>query len=240
MHVHNRYKIKWGDTLSRIGRKFGYSNAGPIYAYPLNNQFFKKKSPNDIKAGQQIYIPYHPDLLRKIISTSEFLIEDTIKFMKSMLRRESIEADRIKNYLVQMDVISCIGTIVVSLASFSIQAARGTVTSSQALKWLLLDHEPGLWGNVTTLVVPSPSKPKRDFRFLVRHTLGPWSPSYWVHLWLAFKDKDEELFLFGTDAIVIRNKNAIKKQAYADIEKLRRAIITARTQLSMPFYSRRI
>jgi hypothetical protein len=82
--------------------------------------------------------------------------------------------------------------------------------------------------------------PERDFKFWVRHALGPWNPSFWASVYAAVKEGDLDLYLYGPDAIAFQQKLKIKAQAEADIAKLRAHLNEAQRQLLQPFYKQRI
>ena len=76
-------------------------------------------------------------------------------------------------------------------------------------------------GDLAPLIIPSPSSPKKVFKFVVRHTLGPWTPSFWTSVWIAIKQGDVDLYLYGSDAVAYRTAMQIKDQADRDITKLK-------------------
>ena len=89
---------------------------------------------------------------------------------------------------------------------------------------------------ITTLVVPEPTAPKKDFKFYIRHTLGPWTPSFWTSVYAAVKTGDIDTYLYGADAIRFKRCSEISAQANRDIDRLKTRIQAARAQLMMPFY----
>jgi hypothetical protein len=97
-----------------------------------------------------------------------------------------------------------------------------------------------MFGEMGTMVVPAPSAPKRDYKFFIRHTLGPWTPSYWASVYAAIKDRDLELYLYGSDAVTYRNAQNIANDAKLEVIKLQAPLNHARNQLVLPFYMNRI
>jgi hypothetical protein len=89
-------------------------------------------------------------------------------------------------------------------------------------------------GDLAPPIIPSPSGPKKDFKFVVRHTLGPWTP--FLDLGVDRDQKaDVDFYLYGSDAVAYRTAMQIKDQADRDITKLK-GTIAARQQAGMPFY----
>jgi hypothetical protein len=58
-----------------------------------------------------------------------------------------------------------------------------TMTSRQMVSWLAETGVHTFAGDLAPLIILSPSAPKKDFKFVVRHTLGPWTPSFWTSAW---------------------------------------------------------
>jgi hypothetical protein len=97
------YLVKPGDNLYKIGTSRGYKNPGPIVAFPANQALFKSpQTPYLIRAGERLCIPWHPDLLRKLIATSEEMIgKDNCNFRGKTRPIFSARRSRIVNSLVQ-------------------------------------------------------------------------------------------------------------------------------------------
>jgi hypothetical protein len=240
MSFHGTYQVKPGDNLSKVARTKGFDNPGPIVAYPPNASFFRSRSPNMLRPAESFLIPYHPDLLRKIIATSEYLIVEVVKSTKAIIGQEVRNKQQIDEFLFKMDAINFLASIGVGVAQLSAKGIRGVEMSADEVVQWFVNSRINIASNVATLSIPAPSAPKQDFKFFVRHALGPWNPSYWATVYGAIKEGDLDLYLYGTDALTHRNAVAIKAQADKDIEKLKQRITEARAQLGQPFYSRRI
>jgi hypothetical protein len=178
--------------------------------------------------------------LQKIIATSEHLILDVAKSATDLMRQERRQKQEIDDFLVKIDAMNFLANIGVGIGSLSVSGARGVeMSADDVVKWFV-ESRVSIASNVTTLTVPAPSAPKRDFRFFVRHALGPWNPSYWASVYGAIREGDLDVYLYGTDAITHRNAVRIKSQADKDIDRLRQRVTAARGQLNQPFYSQRI
>lgn len=240
MSFHESYRVRGGDNLTRIAKARGFDNPGPIVAYPENRLFFRTRSPNLIRPGDAFLLPYHPDLLRKIVATSELLIAEVTKSAAELIREETRSKKEIDDFLFKIDAVNFLANVGVSIGSLTAQGAKaGEMSADDLVKWFA-ESRTSIGGGVATMTIPAPSAPKRDFRFFVRHTLGPWNPSYWTTLYGAIRDGDLDLYLYGTDAVTHRNALKIKAQADKDIERLRKRANDARTQLGQPFYKHRI
>ena len=68
------------------------------------------------------------------------------------------------------------------------------MTGKEALLWLA-ESRAGIAGNIATASIPAPDAPKRDFKFWVRHALGPCNPSFWASVYVAVKEGDADLYL---------------------------------------------
>jgi len=237
------YRIRPRDTLTRIARSRGYLNPGPIFAYPPNRPMFPNRAAADhISAGSTLYIPWHPDMLRKLIATSVHLMEESRNFATRLIERQVHDAEELEEYLHKIDAINMILQINVSIGSLIAESVEhgGKLTTAEIIEWLADSRAHMLAGDLAPLVIPSPTAPKKDFKFFIRHTLGPWTPSFWASVWVACREGDLDLYLYGTDAVSYRNSVRIKEQAEQEIGRLKQTVNAARWQLMMPFYLERI
>jgi hypothetical protein len=241
MQFHDVYVVKPGDKLTTIARKKGYMNPGPIVAYPENQAFFRGRSPNLIRPGEKFFVPWHPDLLKKFVVTMEALVADVQNTANKLIREDVENKEELEKFLVMIDSINFVAQIHVAIGSLAVEnAAHGFELSSEhVLEWLA-DSRAHMFGEMATMVVPAPSAPKRDYKFFIRHTLGPWTPSYWASVYAAIKDRDLELYLYGSDAVTYRNAQNIANDAKLEVIKLQAPLNHARNQLVLPFYMNRI
>lgn len=233
------YIVKAGDTLSTIARSRGYQNPGPVFAYPANRAMFPNRAAADkIKPGQRIRIPWHPHLLQKIIVTSQALIEDTTETTKRLIEEQVHDAEVLEEYLRKIDAINMIAQVHVSIGALTAESMEhgGVLSSRQIAEWLADSRVHLFAGDLAPLVIPAPTAPKMDFKFFVRHTLGPWTPAFWTSVYAAIKEGDVDLYLYGADAVTHRTLMRIKRQADSDLQRLDTTIKAARHQLTMSFY----
>ena len=241
MPYHDLYKVKSGDNLSRIAKAHGLQNPGPIVAYPPNQAYFRRRSPDLIHPGDRILIPYCPDLLTKIMATSQHLASEIAKTATRLINQQQSSKKKLQEFLFMIDAANFLASMAVSIGTLAAQGARGAeMTSKEALMWLADYKAAQAGGIISTFVVPAPRSPKKDFKFFVRHTLGPWNPSFWASVWVAVQEGDVDIYLYGPDATAYKTAQRIKKQADADIAKLNDRMAEARRQLAMPFYKHRI
>lgn len=240
MPFHDAYKVKPGDNLSSIARWAGFANPGPILRYPPNANLFRGRSLDLLRPGELLWIPYPKDLLLKIIATSEHLIQEVTKATAELTRATRADQKDLESFLFKIDGLNFLANLGVGIGMLAAHGARGgTMTAREAVVWFC-DSRAALGQAIAPTVIPAPSAPKRDFRFYVRHALGPWNPSYWASVYTAISEGDIDIYLYGSDATVYKRTLEIRRQADQDIARLRQRLIEARTQLAMPFYGERV
>ncbi len=63
-----KHKVKKGETIEKIGKKYGFAKVDDLWTYPKNKDLVKlRKTPKDIKEGDVIVIPAYNDKERKEI-----------------------------------------------------------------------------------------------------------------------------------------------------------------------------
>ena len=238
MSFHDTYTVKQGDTLTSIAKQFGFDNPGPIVGYPPNASALNAGSPNLIRPGQRFLVPWRPDLLRKFIATSTAIKGDIARFATQLINAQTANKDELEQFLFKIDMANFLAGMAASIGGLAVQGMKGVeMSSKEAIAWLV-DSRVSIASSI--IPIPAPDAPKQDYKFYLRHALGPWTPSYWTSVWAAVRDKDLDLYLYGQDAVTHRVTAQIKSQAEKDMAKLDVRIGEARTQLGMPFYTRRI
>jgi hypothetical protein len=246
MQFHDAYTVKPGDNLWKIGKSKGYSNPGPIVAYPPNRQFFQIHSPDHLKPGDSFFIPWQPELLRKFIATMEDLVVSVQETAKELIEGEEQNREELEQFLVKIDSINLIAQIHVSIGALAVENAaamagkEGAMESGELLEWLADNRVHMIAGDLVPMIVPQPNAPKQDYKFYIRHALGPWTPSYWASVYTAIKTGDLDLYLYGTDAIVYRNAKTIADNAKLEIIKIQAPLNHAKQQLALPIYLYRV
>jgi hypothetical protein len=233
--LHLEHITKKGDNLTKIGKIYGYDNPGPIYYFPPNQPLFsQRKHKGDlIHPGDTILIPWHPNNLDKAIVTSKHLIQEIKRTEGQLIRQEIKSKNEIDDYL---KIIDAIWFIIGSTSSLVELGLKSTISSKEALSWLI----EGRIDILSTFVVDSPHEPKRDFRFYIRHGLGPDTPSYWASVYAAIQTGDLDLYLYGTTVPHQKNVERIINHAKTDVLKLQQRITELERQKSMSFYHKRI
>jgi len=240
MPFHVPYAVKKNDNLTKIGKSWGFANPGSIFAYPPNKPAFKGRTAHHIRPGDKFLIPYSPESLRKIISTSEYLAADVAKSAKKLIAEQHANKKDLESFLFKVDAVNFLASMGVGIGSLAAKGAKGAeMSGKEALIWLA-ESRATLASNIATLSISAPQAPRRNFKFWVRHTLGPWNPSYWASVVTAIKEKDLDLYLYGADATTHKAVMKITKQANADIKKMQTRAQEARKQLAMPFYKHRV
>ena len=246
MQFHDPYVVKAGDSLFKIGRRQGFSNPGPIVAYWPNQAFFRKRSPESIRPGDAFLIPWHPDLLRKFIATMQDLVNKVKITAQELMEGVRKNREQLEEFLVWIDSINLIAQINVALGSLAIENAaavagkHGAMESAEVMAWLADATIHTAAGDMAPLIVPQPESPKRDYRFFIRHTLGPWTPSYWASVYAAIKSGDVGVYLYGSDYTQFKDAQSIAAKAKEEIIKVQAPLLHAQRQLALPFYLYRI
>lgn len=246
MQFHDPYVVKNGDSLARIGRRKCFSNPGPIVSYWPNKNFFSKRSPNALRQGDAFLIPWHPDLLRKFIATMEDLVKKVTETANELIEGEMKNREELEEFLAWIDSINLIAQINVAMGSLAVENASamagkdGAMETAEVLSWLADTAVHTGAGDIAPLMVPQPEAPKNDYKFYLRHSLGPWTPSYWVTVYGAIKTGDVGIYLYGSDYVRFKNAEQIAARAKEEIIKIQAPLNHAKQQLVLPFYSNRI
>lgn len=236
---HDQHVVASGDNLTKIAAAAGFKNPGPLAAYPENARHFRSRSPDVIQPGERLFIPYHPDKLNRIINGSRQIIQMLQVDAQALIDEQYRDKQELERFLGRIDAINFISNLGIGSAFNIAKAASGGMTSSSAMSYLS-GHLTTIGSNVATMAVRTPEAPRRNLGFWVRHTLGPWNPSFWTSVAIAIQERDLDIYLYGSDAIAHKTSLKIKKQADADVNRLRVKIREMQTQLAMPFYRVRI
>jgi hypothetical protein len=239
-YLMDRHIVQPGDNLTKIGCAYGHLNPGPIWTFPENAAQFKGRDPNRIRPGETILVPYSEPLLRKMIATATQLGIEVQADAEKMMRAAHADKGDIDRFLFKIDAVNFLAGLGVGIGSLVAAGAKGTeTTGKQALIWFA-ESRATVASNLATLSISQPDAPKRDFRFYVRHALGPWNPSYWASLYAAAQSGDVDVYLYGTDAVTHKANLKIKDQAERDLRRLKQRVVQAKMQLAAPFYRSRI
>jgi hypothetical protein len=255
MQFHELYKVQPGDTLGKIGLGKGYSNPGPIAAYPPNQGFFKGRSPNLIRPNDKFLIPWHPNKLRKLITWLEALVQDVTSTANKMINEEIENKEELEDFLLKIDAAGMLLTFFVAGAFLAREGAvvaseeipKGAEEAAKAsekidkamVKWFSITHGH-LAADVILMSVPTPTPPAADWKFFTRHVLGVLSPSYWASVVVAVKEGDVGIFYYGSQWTSYKDARKIADNAKLEIIKLQAPLRHARFQLDMPFYKNRV
>lgn len=254
MQFHELYTVRSGDTLGKIALRNGYRNFGPIVAYPPNQQFFKKRSPNLLRPNERFFIPWNPNRLGKFITWQESLVEDVISTANKMIKEELADKEELEGFLLKVDTISMIATFFVAVGFLAREGAavaaeeipkdaeeaakQSEKISTAMAKWFAITHAH-LAADVALMSVDPPDPPRADWKFFTHHVLGFVSPSYWASAVVAVKEGDLGILLYGSQWISYKATKKIANDAKVEIIKLQAPLKHAQSQLDMPFYKNR-
>ena len=246
------YPVKPGDTLFGIGKSRGFDNPGPILAYPPNSALFAQRfgpaflqTSRDFRltVGDNIRIPWNPTTLQKTIATSEFLATEVAADTRRLVQEQIHTKEEMDSLLFKIDAANFLANMATSVGGLARAYAANSfeLAESKVVEWFTENRVTVMAANVTTLAVPAPSAPKRDIaNFVIRHTLGPWNPSFWVGVYAAIQSGDIDYYLYGNEAVTAKTIQRIDQQSRREIAQLQARASAARRQLMAPFYRHRI
>lgn len=248
---YTKYIVRSGDSLFAIAQSRRFDNPGPLIAYPPNGEFFKNRfgatfltTSRDfpVKPGDVLFIPYHPDTLRKIVATSRKLAEDLKRDTQQLLQEQIHTKEQMEGLLFKIDAANFLISIGTSVASLAGKYVAGgyALGESEVVGWFVENRLTVTAPNIVTMAVPAPSSPKMDIKKFVRHTLGPWNPSFWVDVYAAIANRDIDYYLYGSGAVMDKAAYKIRQQAARNIQQLENRSTAASRQLYAPFYGHRI
>ena len=113
---YDSYVVKPGDTLSKIAQIYGFSNPGPIVAFPPAASFWRGRSPNLIRPAERLSVPWLPDLLRKVIATSEHLIAEIGKDSANLIQGQYHDKKQLESFLFKVDAANFLAGVGVGSA----------------------------------------------------------------------------------------------------------------------------
>jgi hypothetical protein len=161
-----------------------------------------------------------------------------LRWASELIRQQVANKSELEEFLLKIDIANFLAGTAVSIGGLAVQGLKGVeMSSKEAVLWLVESRVSIATG---VIPIPAPDAPKKDFKFYLRHALGPWNPSFWTSVAVAIREKDLDIYLYGADAMTHRASVQIKNQAEKDIAKLDAKVAEARAQLGMPFYKKRI
>ena len=240
---YDTYTARGNDVteITTLARRHGFDNPGPIVAFPPNQAVFPRAAtPAAVPRGARILVPWNPRLLQKLIVTDEHLAGEVATRAQELIKDVKASKEELEQFLILVDAMCMLANVGKNIGDLVAHGLKHSeMTSAQMINWLV-NSRLELVGDITTLAVPAPERPKKDFRFFIRHTLGPWTPSFWAAAYVAIKTGDVDTYLYGPAAVEYQTRVRIKRQADADIARLRTKVTDAKQQLAMPFYRIRL
>ncbi len=229
------------NELAQLARSGGYDNPGPIVAFPPNSKVFPAHaSPTTLKPGTRVLVPWRPDLLRKLVATMQHLASEVAADARDIIEGTTKSKEELEQFLIMVDAVCMLASVGKGATELVIHGFRhGEMTAAELVTWVV-DSRLDMANNIATLAIPAPTQPKRDFKFYIRHTLGPWTPSFWASVAAAIKSGDVNIYLYGPAAVEFQTKVRIREQAESEIRRLQAKVHDAQRQLAMPFYNVRI
>jgi hypothetical protein len=253
---HTKYHAASRDTISNLATRRGFSNPGPLVAYPPNRGFFVQRFgpgflavSQDFKLsqGDTIYLPWREEALKNLVVVFEKLIEGVRRDTETIKQGLKEDKEQLESYLTKLDIIAVAsGAVVGTFAAAGVYAAELSHAESFFLK-KIFENQIGEFilgrflnvGGVIAVATDAPSAvPKRGdtLRRIIRHTLNVTSPSYWASIIVAIREGDSDIWWSGPDHIAEDKIREISVRAEHEILDLQRGVTAAKRQLALPFY----
>lgn len=245
---HIIHKVTLPERLDWIANIYGgFQNAGPIFYYPPNTDFFKRRPPTSLLIGDWFYIPWRRDLLQKTIATCEYTKLRAIEQANKLIEKQMKSEEELMHTLHVVDAVGWLATMGVSIGGLAVHGAKVAAApiASRAVeeapehlvKWFLVERvATGL--HIMAHAIHAPQKPQKDFGYYARHVFGVITPSWWTSLMVqaSAADRDWEVFKYGPKILTYRNALKIKARAEEEIKKLDLVIRSMKAQAAMRFY----
>lgn len=248
LSFHSRHIVVGIETIEQIARQYRYDNPGPILAYGPNH-FAPFPVPSSVVRERVapraiLFIPYRPEVLVKLIATAWKLSEEIARIANQLMLQQSGYDKKLEELLFLIDAANFVAGIGVNVGTVAVKGFIAVkdgkeilMTAEEAIEWIAnsrISSAAEMMTNVT-----APEKPRKGIGFWVRHSLGPWNPSFWTSVYASIREGNADIYLHGADAVSYDSKLRIQRQATADIAKLKKRVKEAEIQLNAQFYSYR-
>jgi hypothetical protein len=207
------YLARGGETITEISRKYGFSDTGPLchpaYGYSPNMR---------LKAGDKIYVPYHPKALKQMIDSSLTMMNRAKEFLQEFKEKQHAETEKLENYLLLLDGIAIlcsfgaglavgagkVGAVMAPKGLAAVMPSVAKEATKEGTKEMLklIEVEMGkTMAEVVGMAADASKKPKQGLFLVIRHSLGIFSPGYWTSLVAALWQKEPDAFLYGPEGV---------------------------------------
>ncbi|HTV77322.1 MAG TPA: hypothetical protein VMF03_03635 [Steroidobacteraceae bacterium] len=257
---HTKYQARAGDTVVNLASRRGFSNPGPLVAYPPNRALLARKfGPNFLAVSQEFplsngdlfYLPWREEALRNLVNVFEKLIADTRKDSDDMIQGLMKDKEELESFLMKLDIMAVAsGAVIGTFAAAGVYAAElkgvESVYLTKIIKSDVGDFLLGRFlnvGGVVSVATDAPSATRKrwdSLRLLVRHTLNVTSPSYWASIMVAISQGDADIWWSGPDHIAADKAREIAAHAKSEIQNFQNGVNAAKRQLALPFYRHRM
>lgn len=238
-HYHNTVTLGAPMTWFQVARSTGFDDPGPILAYPPNIARWRTSENPDgtVAAGREVLIPFKTSTLERMIAAARSAITDSAIQAEKLIAMVKADGDQINRVFATADiaaaVIGAFASIGVGISQAG-KAAQAPISFSGAaaeeeVLVMLKDGIAPRVSNIVTTITPTPdpaggSGAGHWFKLIVRHTLGPWNPSFWASVALAIKEDNADIYIYGMDAFTAQQTRQIANQAKAQIGKWKEQI----------------
>lgn len=226
---------KGGETVAEVAKMYKFDTPAPlchaVYDYPPNMR---------LQAGDKIYIPYHPKALKQLILASFKMMASARAYVKEFEAKQHVETEKLENYLVIIDAISCVAGMNVGIGFAAKAAAKtGTIAvaaSKEAVETLTITAGKTT-AELTSLGIDASRTPKRGLALVLRHIFGPLNPSWWASLYAAVSEKEPDAFFFGPEGVAHKRLKELAQKTEHECFLLQIQVDTMTAQLESPIYT---
>jgi hypothetical protein len=256
-HYHNLVNVPKGMTWWNAAQKLAFDNPGPLLNYPPNSdRFITSVDPMaEIPTYLgQLFVPYKRESLDRMIAAAQDAILDVNRRAAELIAMVKVDGDKVNQVFATADIAAMLLNALAGVglaASTSVKTANAAtataadVMSEEAVMAMLKEGLPSRAANVITTLVPTPDPAQGSgvghyAKLIIRHTLGPWNPSFWASVALAIKEDNADIYIYGPDAWTAQQTRKIANQANNTAKDLMAQVNDMKEQRKAGFYDAKV
>lgn len=219
--------VKQGDTLIKIGLRYGFKNPGPIYNHPLNKR--KLRSPHQLPTGTKLIIPPTQDGLRKRKGQLIQLKSEHLKLTEDILLKSEADRAELASFSQVIDIVA--GVLTLNVRSGYAAAA------DKSNKVLLLQGQK--IAKVATASMKDygvNQKERSKLSQYIRYATGFMNPSFIAEVAMWAKTGDKRFLTEGQNVIFDDVKRDVKSVQLRTNKILNERIAEIDRELKADYY----